>query len=156
MADGVLEMRLVVTAEDYDEAVAFYRDVLGLPELAAFDDGHGGGRFTAEGLQALAQWADMTNTIDGWQSEYRNRSGPILADLLAAPATLAIADRKEQVRVMDEYYALAAQQMAPPPWQWSDDLAEAYLKRLGATPLAAIDRYFPSVYLCGDACNALL
>src|SRR5690242_10935858 len=34
-------MRLVVTAEDYDEAVAFYRDVLGLPQLAAFDDGAG-------------------------------------------------------------------------------------------------------------------
>lgn len=30
------EMRLVVTATDYDEAVHFYRDVLGLPERAAF------------------------------------------------------------------------------------------------------------------------
>jgi len=29
VTDGVLEMRLVVQAEDYDEAVAFYRDVLG-------------------------------------------------------------------------------------------------------------------------------
>ena len=28
----VLQMRLVVEAADYDEAVAFYRDVLGLPE----------------------------------------------------------------------------------------------------------------------------
>ena len=34
MADGVLEMRLVVTAEDYAAAVAFYRDTLGLPQLA--------------------------------------------------------------------------------------------------------------------------
>ena len=41
MADGVLEMRLVVTAEDYATAVAFYRDTLGLPQLAAFDDGAG-------------------------------------------------------------------------------------------------------------------
>ena len=41
MADGVLEMRLVVTAADYEEAVAFYRDTLGLPQLAAFDDGAG-------------------------------------------------------------------------------------------------------------------
>jgi len=32
----VLQLRLVVEAEDYDEAVAFYRDVLGLPEQAAF------------------------------------------------------------------------------------------------------------------------
>ena len=28
----VLQMRLVVEADDYDQAVAFYRDVLGLPE----------------------------------------------------------------------------------------------------------------------------
>ena len=41
MGDGVLEMRLVVTAADYDEALAFYRDVLGLKQLAAFDDGAG-------------------------------------------------------------------------------------------------------------------
>jgi len=31
----VREMRLVVTAPDYDEAVHFYRDILGLPERAA-------------------------------------------------------------------------------------------------------------------------
>jgi lactoylglutathione lyase len=41
MDDGVLELRLVVTAPDYDEALRFYRDVLGLPELGAFDDGAG-------------------------------------------------------------------------------------------------------------------
>jgi predicted enzyme related to lactoylglutathione lyase len=33
----VLQLRLVVEADDYDEAVAFYRDVLGLPEQAAFE-----------------------------------------------------------------------------------------------------------------------
>ena len=33
----VLQMRLVVEAEDYDEAVRFYRDVLGLTEEAAFE-----------------------------------------------------------------------------------------------------------------------
>jgi len=31
----VLQMRLVVEANDYDEAVRFYRDVLGLPEELA-------------------------------------------------------------------------------------------------------------------------
>jgi lactoylglutathione lyase len=36
MPDPVRQMRLVVTAADYDEALAFYRDTLGLPELAAF------------------------------------------------------------------------------------------------------------------------
>jgi lactoylglutathione lyase len=33
---GVRELRVCVTAEDYDEALRFYRDVLELPELAAF------------------------------------------------------------------------------------------------------------------------
>jgi predicted enzyme related to lactoylglutathione lyase len=33
---GVREMRLVVTAPDYHAALAFYRDVLGMPEVAAF------------------------------------------------------------------------------------------------------------------------
>jgi catechol 2,3-dioxygenase-like lactoylglutathione lyase family enzyme len=41
MTDGVLEMRLVVTAPDYDEALRFYRDVLGMREIGAFDDGGG-------------------------------------------------------------------------------------------------------------------
>jgi len=33
----VLQLRLVVEAEDYDKAVAFYRDALGLTEQAAFE-----------------------------------------------------------------------------------------------------------------------
>ena len=35
----VHQLRVVVEAEDYDEAVAFYRDLLGMPELAAFAEG---------------------------------------------------------------------------------------------------------------------
>jgi predicted enzyme related to lactoylglutathione lyase len=33
----VKQLRLVVTADDYDEALRFYRDVLGLGEEAAFE-----------------------------------------------------------------------------------------------------------------------
>jgi predicted enzyme related to lactoylglutathione lyase len=33
----VLQLRVVVEADDYDAAVAFYRDVLGLSEQAAFE-----------------------------------------------------------------------------------------------------------------------
>ncbi len=32
---GALQMRLVVEADDYEEAVRFFRDVLGLPEVLA-------------------------------------------------------------------------------------------------------------------------
>jgi predicted enzyme related to lactoylglutathione lyase len=41
---GVRELRLVVTADDYDEALRFYRDVLGLEQRAAFASD--GGRVT--------------------------------------------------------------------------------------------------------------
>jgi lactoylglutathione lyase len=34
---GVRELRLVVTAPDYDGALRFYRDVLGLRQLAVFE-----------------------------------------------------------------------------------------------------------------------
>jgi predicted enzyme related to lactoylglutathione lyase len=50
----VKQLRVVVTAEDYDAALAFYRDVLGLPQEAAFEstDGRvailGAGRATLE------------------------------------------------------------------------------------------------------------
>jgi len=42
-APRVLQMRLVVEADDYDEAVRFFRDVLGLREEDAFS-GPGGAR----------------------------------------------------------------------------------------------------------------
>lgn len=36
-ARGAIQLRVVVEAEDFAEAVAFYRDALGLPEEAAFE-----------------------------------------------------------------------------------------------------------------------
>jgi catechol 2,3-dioxygenase-like lactoylglutathione lyase family enzyme len=33
----VLQLRVIVEAEDFDAAIAFYRDALGLPEQAAFE-----------------------------------------------------------------------------------------------------------------------
>ena len=38
---SIRQLRVVVTAEDYDEALRFYRDVLGLSELGAFTGEHG-------------------------------------------------------------------------------------------------------------------
>jgi catechol 2,3-dioxygenase-like lactoylglutathione lyase family enzyme len=42
-ATPVLQMRLVVEADDYDEALRFYRDVLGLRQAEAYE-GEGGAR----------------------------------------------------------------------------------------------------------------
>ncbi|CEA09765.1 Glyoxalase-like domain protein [Arthrobacter saudimassiliensis] len=40
-APPVRQLRLVVAAEDYDAALAFYRDTLGMPEQAAYQGGGG-------------------------------------------------------------------------------------------------------------------
>jgi lactoylglutathione lyase len=64
----VKQMRLVVTAEDYDAAVAFYRDVLGMPQEDAFSDEDGrvvilqAGRATLE--IADASHADYVDEVE--------------------------------------------------------------------------------------------
>jgi lactoylglutathione lyase len=65
MASGAHELRLVVTTEDYDEALRFYRDELGLSQLAVFDSEPGrvtlldAGRATLELMdQGNAEYVD--------------------------------------------------------------------------------------------------
>jgi lactoylglutathione lyase len=62
---SVRELRLVVTAADYDEALRFYRDVLGLPLLEEFESPGGhvvlldAGRATLELMDEVnAAWVD--------------------------------------------------------------------------------------------------
>ena len=56
---GVQELRLVVTTPDYDDALHFYRDVLGLHEQATFTSP--GGRLTIlEAGRATLELADPT------------------------------------------------------------------------------------------------
>ena len=43
MSEQVRQLRLVVEAADFDEAVAFYRDALGLPVIESFERPGGGG-----------------------------------------------------------------------------------------------------------------
>ncbi|HEY7597340.1 MAG TPA: VOC family protein [Actinophytocola sp.] len=63
---SVRELRLVVTVEDHDEAVRFYRDVLGLPELADFS--------SAEGNVVLLDAGRATvEVVDRRQAEFIDR-----------------------------------------------------------------------------------
>jgi lactoylglutathione lyase len=55
----VTQLRLVVTAPDYDEALRFYRDVLGMPEQAAFAEE--GGRVTI--LDAGRATLELTDPV---------------------------------------------------------------------------------------------
>jgi catechol 2,3-dioxygenase-like lactoylglutathione lyase family enzyme len=65
----VRELRLVVTVDDYEQAVAFYRDVLGLSEQGAYQAPNGGlvtileaGRATLE--IANAAQADYIDEVE--------------------------------------------------------------------------------------------
>ncbi|HSM38136.1 MAG TPA: VOC family protein [Candidatus Limnocylindrales bacterium] len=68
MASGVRQLRVVVTADDYDAAVAFYRDVLGMPAEEVYEsaDGRvtilGAGRATLE--IADAQQAEFIDRVE--------------------------------------------------------------------------------------------
>ena len=54
---SVRQLRLVVTAADYDEALAFYRDTLGMSQLDAFS-GHGGRVSILDAGRATLELAD--------------------------------------------------------------------------------------------------
>ncbi|HEY2949656.1 MAG TPA: VOC family protein [Micromonosporaceae bacterium] len=56
----VRQLRLVVTADDYDEAVRFFRDALGLTEEAAFS-GEGGHVVILDAGRATLEIADRAH-----------------------------------------------------------------------------------------------
>jgi predicted enzyme related to lactoylglutathione lyase len=57
-AAGVQELRLVVTTSDYDDALGFYRDVLGLREQETFTSPNGGRLTILEAGRATMEIAD--------------------------------------------------------------------------------------------------
>ena len=92
----VTELRLVVTAADYDQALGFYRDVLGLPERAAYSSP--GGRVTIlEAGRATLELADPPHAayIDDVEVGHRAAGHIRIAfqvdDTAAATARLAAA-----------------------------------------------------------------
>jgi predicted enzyme related to lactoylglutathione lyase len=91
----VLQMRLVVETDDYDEAVAFYRDVLGArEELVADSDGGASvtildvGRATLE-LSNPAQVAMIDDVEVGRRVSPRMRVAFEVADAAAVTRSLA-------------------------------------------------------------------
>ncbi|MGK2849944.1 MAG: VOC family protein [Candidatus Limnocylindrales bacterium] len=61
MTDPVRQLRLVVTAADYDEALAFYRDVMGMPSLGAFASPDGGRVTILDAGRATLELTDPAN-----------------------------------------------------------------------------------------------
>ncbi len=63
---SVRELRLVVTVDDHEQALRFYRDVLGLPELADFSSPDGNVRLLDAGRATV-------EIIDRRQAEFIDR-----------------------------------------------------------------------------------
>jgi predicted enzyme related to lactoylglutathione lyase len=90
---SVRELRLVITVEDHDQAVRFYRDVLGLAQLADFSSADGNvvlldaGRATVEVVdQRQAQFIDRVEV--GRRVAGHIRVAFEVADAAATTATL--------------------------------------------------------------------
>jgi lactoylglutathione lyase len=63
---SVRELRLVVTVDNHEQALRFYRDVLGLPELADFSSADGNVRLLDAGRATV-------EVIDRRQAEFIDR-----------------------------------------------------------------------------------
>jgi catechol 2,3-dioxygenase-like lactoylglutathione lyase family enzyme len=116
---GVTELRLVVTAPDYEQALRFYRDTLGLREQAAYSSP--GGRVTIlEAGRATLELADPPHAAFIDEVEVGHRAaGHIrvafqVSDSAAATATLAAAGARVIAQpVLTPWHSLNARLEGP-------------------------------------------
>ena len=70
-ASPVTELRVVITATDFGAAIRFWRDVLGLPVVGAFDGPGGGGMLLGAGRATIElvsqQQADAIDVVETGQ-----------------------------------------------------------------------------------------
>jgi lactoylglutathione lyase len=105
----VRELRLALTVDDYERALAFYRDVLGLPVLESWGEPEGSGavldagRATLE-LLSVAQ-AELVDSVE-------------VGERVAGPVRLAL-EVEDSVATAEELVAAGAERLADPvvtPW----------------------------------------
>ena len=105
----VRELRLALTVEDYAEALAFYRDVLGLPVVYDWDEPTGSGAVLDAGRATLELLsADQAELVD--QVEVGSR--------VAGPVRVAL-EVEDSVETAERLAAAGAEQLADPvvtPW----------------------------------------
>jgi lactoylglutathione lyase len=106
----VTELRVALTVADFDETLAFYRDALGLEQLADWSS-EDGRVVVLEAGRATLELVDETqaDTVDAIEAGQRV-SGPVRL-------ALRVADSEETARRL---VAAGAEQVAPPvatPWR---------------------------------------
>ena len=106
----VRELRVAVTAENYEEALAFYRDVLGLPVVESWENEGGSGAILDAGratLEVLSRsQADYVDEIEAGGTP----SGPVRFAL----------EVEDSVDAAERLEARGAQRIGGPvvtPWQ---------------------------------------
>lgn len=107
----VRQLRLVVEAEDYDAAVAFFRDALGLPEQAAYSGDDGARVVILEAGRATLELANPAQKRMIDDVEVGRQVAPRLRVAFEVDDSQAVSDR---------LVAAGAREVAPPtvtPWQ---------------------------------------
>ncbi|MFG3603388.1 VOC family protein [Micromonospora sp. AP08] len=107
----VRQLRLVVEAEDYDAAVAFFRDALGLPEQAAYSGGDGARVVILEAGRATLELANPAQKRMIDEVEVGRQVAPRLRVAFEVDDSRAATER---------LVAAGATEVAPPtvtPWQ---------------------------------------
>src|ERR671918_102060 len=107
----VIQMRLVVEAEDFDRAVAFYRNVLGLPEQAAFE---------AEGDARVAILEAGRATLELANPAQKRMIDEVEVGRQVAPRIRVAFEVADGAAATDRLVAGGAELIAPPtetPWR---------------------------------------
>ena len=116
---GVRELRLVVTADDYEAAVDFYRDVLGMPVSAEYLSDDQGRVVILEAGTATLEIGDRPHTEYVDEVEVGRRvAGHVRVALRVDDATVSTAEAE----------GAGAEVVAPPtrtPWQSLNSRLEA-------------------------------
>lgn len=108
--DNVRQLRLVITVDDYERALQFYRDVLGMREYAAYAAPNGGRVTLLDAGRATVEIADAAQADFIDEVEVGRRVAGRLRVALEVP---------DAVDATDRLAAAGAEIIAPPtrtPW----------------------------------------
>jgi predicted enzyme related to lactoylglutathione lyase len=115
----VLQLRLVVEAEDYEEAVRFYRDVLGLTEQASFE-GEGDARVCI--LDAGRATLELANPAQRRMIDEVEVGHPTTGQIRVA---FEVGDTESRTRRLVEHGARLVAEPTVTPWRSLNSRMEA-------------------------------